>query len=93
MHTFQLNSHINENGILSVKLPEEWAEKDVNVVLILESLQHKKESRPLLSDSQQAKERLKKALDYAASLNIFEGEDGVAWQNEQRRDRTIGYDE
>lgn len=30
MHTFQINSHINENGILSIKLPKEWAEKDVN---------------------------------------------------------------
>ena len=36
MQTFQVNSHINENGILSVKLPKEWAEKDVNVVLDLE---------------------------------------------------------
>jgi len=26
--------NINENGILSVKLPKEWAEKDVNVVLV-----------------------------------------------------------
>lgn len=31
MQTFQINSHINENGILSVKLPKELAEKDVNV--------------------------------------------------------------
>lgn len=38
MHTFQLNSHINENGILSVKLPQEWAEKEVNVLLVLEFL-------------------------------------------------------
>gem|GEM_PF-2719500 len=27
MHTFQINSHINENSVLSVKLPKEWAEK------------------------------------------------------------------
>ena len=38
MHAFQVNSHINENGILSIKLPKEWAEKDVNVVLVLEFL-------------------------------------------------------
>jgi hypothetical protein len=44
MHTFQVNSHINENGVLSVKLPKEWAEKDVNVVLVLELLSQLKES-------------------------------------------------
>ena len=33
MHTFQIYSQINEDGILSVKLLKEWAEKDVNVVL------------------------------------------------------------
>jgi hypothetical protein len=38
MQTFQISSHINENGILSVKLPKEWAEKDVNVVLVLKFL-------------------------------------------------------
>jgi hypothetical protein len=27
--------NINENGILPVKFPKEWAEKDVNVVLVL----------------------------------------------------------
>ena len=46
MHTFQINSHINENGILSVKLPKEWAEKDVNVVLVLEFLNQLQESNP-----------------------------------------------
>lgn len=46
MHTFQVNSHINENGILSVKLPKEWAEKDVNVLLVLEFLNQLKESTP-----------------------------------------------
>ena len=46
MQTFQINSHINENGILSVKLPKEWAEKDVNVVLVLEFLNQLKESKP-----------------------------------------------
>jgi len=44
MQTFQVNSHINENGILSVKLPKEWAEKDVNVVLVLEFLNQLKEN-------------------------------------------------
>ena len=38
MHAFQINSHINENGILSVKLPKGWAEKDVNVVMVLNYL-------------------------------------------------------
>ena len=33
MHTFQINSYIKEDGILSVKLPKEWSENDVNVVL------------------------------------------------------------
>lgn len=46
MHTFQLNSHINENGILSVKLPKEWAEKDVNVLVVLEFLNQLKETVP-----------------------------------------------
>ncbi len=46
MHTFQLNSHVNENGILSVKLPKEWAEKDVNVLLVLEFLNQLEEPQP-----------------------------------------------
>ena len=46
MHTFQVNSHINENGVLSIKLPKEWAKKDVNVVLVLEFLNQLKESAP-----------------------------------------------
>lgn len=46
MHTFQMNSHINENGILSIKLPKEWAEKDVNVLLVLEFLNKFKETMP-----------------------------------------------
>ena len=46
MHTFQLNSHVNENGILSVKLPKEWAEQDVNVLLVLEFLNTLKETVP-----------------------------------------------
>lgn len=39
MHTFQINSQINENGLLSIKLPQEWANKQVNVLLVLEALQ------------------------------------------------------
>lgn len=46
MHTFKTHSHINENGILSVTLPKEWAEKDVNVLLVLEFLNQLKESVP-----------------------------------------------
>jgi hypothetical protein len=46
MHTFQLNSHIDENGILSIKLPHEWAEKDVTVLLVLEFLNKLKETMP-----------------------------------------------
>ena len=46
MQTFQVNSHINENGVLSVNLPKERAEKDVNGVLVLEFLNKLKESKP-----------------------------------------------
>ncbi|MFZ2170498.1 MAG: hypothetical protein WAW61_12780 [Methylococcaceae bacterium] len=59
MHTFQINSHINENGILSVKLPKEWAEKDVNVVLVLKFLNQLQESKP-------KKESLAAAFDLLA---------------------------
>lgn len=41
MHTFQVSSHVNESGVLSIKLPKEWAEQDVNVLLVQEPLQHK----------------------------------------------------
>ena len=61
MRTFQMNSHINENGILSVKLPKEWAEKDVNVVLVLESLNQLKETKP-------QKESLAAAFDLLAQM-------------------------
>ncbi len=37
MHTFQMNSHVSENGVLSVTLPKEWAKQQVNVLLVLES--------------------------------------------------------
>jgi hypothetical protein len=58
---FSSNSHINENGVLSVKLPKEWAEQDVNVVLVLEFLIQLKESR-------QKKESLAAAFDLLAQM-------------------------
>ena len=61
MHTFQINSHVNENGILSVKLPKEWAEKDVNVVLVLEFLNQ-------LIDDKPKKESLATAFDLLAQM-------------------------
>lgn len=61
MHTFQVNSRINENSILSVKLPKEWAEKDVNVVLVLEFLNQLQESKP-------KKESLAAAFDSLAQM-------------------------
>ena len=61
MHTFQISSHINENGVLSVKLPKEWAEKDVNVLLVLESLNQ-------LQESVQPKESLATAFDLLTQM-------------------------
>jgi len=61
MYTFQLNSHINENGVLSVKLPKEWAEKDVNVLLVLESLNQPQKSA-------QSKESLAAAFDLLTQI-------------------------
>ena len=61
MHAFQINSLINENGILSVKLPKEWAENDVNVVLVLEFLNQ-------LQDSKPQKESLAAAFDLLAQM-------------------------
>jgi hypothetical protein len=61
MHTFQLNSHINENGVLSVKLPQEWAEKDVNVLLVLEFLTQ-------LKDTIHPKKNLAAAFDLLAQM-------------------------
>ena len=61
MHTFQVNSRINENGILSIKLPKEWAEKDVNVVLVLEFLIQLQEAKP-------QKESLAAAFDLLAQM-------------------------
>lgn len=50
MHTLQLHSHINENGILSIKMPQEWAEKDVNVLVVLELLDPPKENLSIVFD-------------------------------------------
>jgi len=36
MHTLQLESHIDTQGFLRLKLPREWANQDVNVVVVLE---------------------------------------------------------
>jgi hypothetical protein len=55
-------------------------------------LEQKQVENMLITDRQQRKERLKKSLDNAVSLGVFAGVDGVAWQNEQRQDRNIGYD-
>ncbi|MFU8789200.1 MAG: hypothetical protein ACNA7G_09220 [Methylobacter sp.] len=56
-------------------------------------LEQKQQRNLLITDQKQRKERLKKALDNAVALGVFAGIDGVAWQNEQRQDRNIGYDE
>jgi virulence-associated protein VagC len=61
MHTFKTHYHINENGILSVKLPKEWAEKDVNVLLVLEFLNQLKEPAP-------EKQSLAAAFDLLAEM-------------------------
>jgi len=61
MHTFQLNSHVNENGILAVKLPKEWAEQDVNVLLVLEFLNQLEEPQP-------AKQSLAAAFDLLTQM-------------------------
>lgn len=83
MHTFQMSVQVNENGILSVALPKEWAKQTVNVVLVVEpSVQN--------IESTLRKEHLKNALDKAVALNMFEGVEGVEWQNEQRQDRILG---
>ena len=56
-------------------------------------LEQKQANKLLITDRQQRKEQLKKALDNAVALGVFAGVDGVLWQNEQRKDRNIGYDE
>ncbi len=61
MHTFQLNSQVNKEGILSVKLPKEWAEKEVNVLLVVEFLAQ-------LKDSATKQENLTTAFDLLADM-------------------------
>jgi hypothetical protein len=56
-------------------------------------LEQKQTDNMQLTDRRHRKERLKEALDNAVALGVFAGIDGVAWQNEQRQDRNIGYDE
>ena len=56
-------------------------------------LEQKQNNMQITDPQQQRKERLKKTLDDAVALGVFAGVDGVAWQNEQRQDRNIGYDE
>jgi predicted aminopeptidase len=70
-------------------LPLQLQAEVFDFVLFLEQRQA---NQTVLTDTQR-KERLRKSLDKAVALNIFAGVDGVAWQNEQRKDRNIGYDE
>ncbi|MEQ1637803.1 MAG: hypothetical protein ABL903_14050 [Methylococcales bacterium] len=70
-------------------LPLQLQAEVFDFVLFLEQRQT---NQSVITD-QHRKERLKKSLDKAVALNIFAGVDGVAWQNEQRQDRNIGYDE
>ncbi|MDO9106181.1 MAG: hypothetical protein Q7U57_14610 [Methylovulum sp.] len=56
-------------------------------------LEQKQTQHAMINNQQQRKDRLKNALEKAVALDIFTGVDGVAWQNEQRQDRNIGYDE
>ncbi|WP_353570726.1 hypothetical protein [Candidatus Albibeggiatoa sp. nov. BB20] len=36
MHSVQLETHIDKQGLLKLQLPNEWANQDVNVILVLE---------------------------------------------------------
>ncbi|MCX7097007.1 MAG: DUF2281 domain-containing protein [Methylococcales bacterium] len=56
-------------------------------------LEQKQTQHTMINNQQQRKDRLKNALDKAVALDIFANIDGVVWQNEQRQDRNIGYDE
>lgn len=56
-------------------------------------LEQKQTQHTMINNQQQRKDRLKNALDKAVALDIFANIDGVAWQNEQRQDRNICYDE
>lgn len=61
MQTIQVSSHINKNGILSIHLPKEWAETDVNVVLVLELLNK-------LKETESKKESLANAFDLLTEM-------------------------
>jgi hypothetical protein len=71
-------------------LPQALQAEVFDFVLFLEQ---KQANKFLMTDQLLRKEHLKKALDNAVELRVFEGIDGVVWQNEQRQDRNIGYEE
>jgi len=56
-------------------------------------LEQKQASKLLTTNQLTRKDQLKNALNNAVELRVFEDIDGVAWQNEQRQDRNIGYEE
>ncbi len=61
MQAIQINSYINAEAVLSVHLPKEWANKDVNVVLVLELLNQ-------LKEMETKKENLTAAFDLLAEM-------------------------
>ena len=71
-------------------LPQALQAEVFDFVLFLEQ---KQANKFLMTDQLLRKEQLNKALDNAVELRVFEGIDGVVWQNEQRQDRNIGYEE
>ena len=74
-------------------LPQALQAEVFDFVLFLEQ---KQVNKLLMADQLYRKEQLKKALHNAVELRIFDGidgVDGVVWQNEQRQDRNIGYEE
>lgn len=79
MQTIQVSSHINEHGVLSVNLPKEWAEKDVNVVLVLEFLNKLKDAKP-------EKENLAAAFNLLAQMPddfMLQREDDLPQEREE----------
>ena len=79
MQTIQVSSHINEHGVLSVNLPKEWAEKDVNVVLVLEFLNKLKDAKP-------KKESLTEAFNLLAQMPddfMLQREDDLPQEREE----------
>ena len=71
-------------------LPQALQAEVFDFVLFLEQ---KQANKFLMTDQLVRKEQLKKTLDNAVELRVFDGIDGVVWQNEQRQDRNIGYEE